>query len=49
MTKYQQNFEKCASKTQKTHEAYKFRMEITEITSSVNSRVRLWQLNHSWM
>ena len=25
---------------------YKFRREITEITSSLNSRVRLWKINH---
>ena len=46
MTKYKQNFEKCVSKIQKTQDAYKFRMEITEITSSINSRVRLWKINH---
>ena len=27
--------------------AYKFWREITEITSSINSRVRLWKINHS--
>ena len=47
MTKYQQSFEKCVSKIQKTQEAYKFQMEITEITSSINSRVRLWKINRS--
>ena len=26
---------------------YKFGREITEITSSINSRVRLWKINHS--
>ena len=36
-----------ASKIQKTQDAYKFRMEIMEITSSINSRVRLWKINHS--
>ena len=40
MTKYQQSFGKCVSKIQKMQDAYKFRMEITEITSSINSRVR---------
>ena len=33
MTNYQQSFEKCVSKIQKTQDAYNFRMEITEITS----------------
>ena len=47
MTKYKQSFEKCLSKIQKTQDAYKFRREITEITSSINSRVRLWKINHS--
>ena len=47
MTKYKQRFEKCGSKIQKTQDAYKFRREITEITSSINSRVRLWKINHS--
>ena len=47
MTKYTQRFEKCGSKIQKTQDAYKFRREITEITSSINSRVRLWKINHS--
>ena len=46
MTKYKQSFEKCVSKIQKTQDAYKFRREITEITSSINSRVRLWKINH---
>ena len=36
-----------ASKIQKTQDVYKFRMEIVEITSSINSRVRLWKINHS--
>ena len=36
-----------ASKIQKTQDAYKFRMEIMEITSSINSRVRLRKINHS--
>ena len=35
MTKYKQGFEKCVSKIQKTQDAYKFRREITEITSSI--------------
>ena len=47
MTKYKQNFEKCVSKIQKTQDAYKFRRKITEITLSINSRVRLWKINHS--
>ena len=47
MTNYQQSFEKYVSKIQKTQYAYKFRMEITEITSSIYSRVRLWKINHS--
>ena len=47
MTKYKQDFEKCVSKIQKTPDAYKFRREITEITSSINSRVTLWKINHS--
>ena len=47
MTKYQQNFKKCVSKIQKTQDAYKFRMEITEITSSKNSHVGLWKIYHS--
>ena len=47
MTKYKQSFEKCAIKIQRTQDAYKFRREITEITSSINSRVRLWKINHS--
>ena len=42
MTKYKKSLEKYVSKTQKTQDAYKFRREITEITSSINSRVRLW-------
>ena len=32
---------------QRLQDAYKFRREITEITSSINSRVRLWKTNHS--
>ena len=32
---------------QRLQDAYKFRREITEITSSINSRVRLWKINHS--
>ena len=28
-------------------DAYKFWREITEITLSINSRVRLWKINHS--
>ena len=48
MTKYKpENFEKCVSKIQKTKDAYKFRKQITEITSSINSRVRLRKINHS--
>ena len=47
MTKYKKSFEKYVSKTQKTQDAYKFRREITEITSSINSRVRLLKINHS--
>ena len=47
MTKYTQRFEKYVSKIQKTQDAYKFRREITEILSSINSRVRLWKINHS--
>ena len=47
MTKYKQSFEKCGSKIQKTQGAYKFRREITGITSSINSLVRLWKINHS--
>ena len=47
MTKYKQNFEKCVSKIQKTQDAYKFRRKITEIMLSINSRVRLWKINHS--
>ena len=46
MTNYQQSFEKFVSKIQKTQDAYNFRMEITEIMSSINSRVRLWKINH---
>ena len=34
-------------KIQKTQDAYKFRRGITEITSSINSRVRLCKINHS--
>ena len=44
MTKYKKSFGKYVSKTQKTQDAYKFRREITEITSSINSRVRLWKI-----
>ena len=40
-------FEKCVSKIQKTQDVYKFRRKITEITLSINSRVRLWKINHS--
>ena len=47
MTKYRQSFEKCVSKIQKTQEAYKFRREITKTASSINSRVRVWKINHS--
>ena len=47
MTKYKKSFEKYVSKTQKTQDAYKFRREITETTSSINSRVRLLKINHS--
>ena len=47
MTKYKKSFEKYVSKTQKTQDAYKFRREITETTSSINSRVRLLNINHS--
>ena len=47
MTKYKQSFEKCVIKIQRTQDAYKFWREITEITSSINSRVRLWKINHS--
>ena len=48
MTKYKQNFdEKCVSKIQKTQDAYKFRRKMTEITLLINSRVRLWKINHS--
>ena len=31
MTKYQQSFEKCVSKIEKTQDAYKFRMETMEL------------------
>ena len=31
MTNYQQSFEKCVSKIQKTQDAYKFRMETMEL------------------
>ena len=47
MTKYKQNFEKCESKIQKTQDTYKFRRKITEIMLLINSRVRLWKINHS--
>ena len=40
MTKYKQSFEKCVIKIQ-------YWREITEITSSINSRVRLWEKTHS--
>ena len=32
---------------QRLQDAYKFRREITEITSSINSHVRLWNIYHS--
>ena len=41
MTKDKQSFEKCVIKIQRTEDAYKFWRETTEITSSINSRVRL--------
>ena len=44
MTKYKQSYEKSGSKIQKTQEAYQFRREITEITSSINSLVRLQKI-----
>ena len=47
MTKYKQNFDRCLSKIQKTQDVYKFRRKITEITLSINSRVRLWKIKHS--
>ena len=47
MTKYKQSFGKCVNKIQRTQDAYKFWRAITEITSSINSRVRLWKINHS--
>ena len=47
MTKYKQSFEKCVNKIQRTQDAYKFWREITEIASSINSRVRLWKINQS--
>ena len=47
MTKYKQCFEKFGIKIEKTQDAFKFRREITEITSSINLRVRLWKINHS--
>ena len=36
-----------ATEIQRTQDVYKFWREITEITSSINSRVRLWKINHS--
>ena len=47
MTKYTQHFAKYVSKIQKTQDAYKFQREITESSSLINSRVRLWKINHS--
>ena len=47
MTKYKQSCEKCVIKIQRTQDAYKFWREITEITLSINSCVRLWKINHS--
>ena len=41
-----QNISK-ATEIQRTQDVYKFWREITEITSSINSRVRLWKINHS--
>ena len=41
MTKYKQSFEKCVIQIQT------FWREITEITSSINSSVRLWKINPS--
>ena len=46
MTNYKESFEKCVSNIQKAQNAYKFQREITEITSSINSCVRLWKINH---
>ena len=46
MTNYQQSFEKCVSKIRRTQDSYKFFREITEVTLSINSRVRLWKINH---
>ena len=46
MTKYKQSFKKCVIKIQRMQDAYKFWREITEIMSSINSRVRLWKINH---
>ena len=40
MTKYKQSLEKCVIKIQRTQDAYKFWRQITEITSSINSRVK---------
>ena len=45
MTKYKQSFEKCVIKIQRTQYAHKFFREITEITSSINSRVRYFFMN----
>ena len=47
MTKYKKSFEKRVIKIQRKQDAYKFWREITEITSSINSRVRLWKINNS--
>ena len=47
MTNSQQSFENSVSKIQKAQDTYKFRMEIPEIATSINSRVRLWKINHS--
>ena len=47
MTKYKQSFEKFVIKIQRMQHAYKFFREITEITPLINSRVRLWKINHS--
>ena len=49
MTKYKQSFEKCVSKIQRTQDAHRFWRQTTEITSSINSRVRLWKINHVTM
>ena len=47
MAKYKQTFEKYESKIQKTQDAYKFRRKTYEIALAINSRVRLWKINHS--